>query len=390
MSYMLKSLFERENEMENIKSLLENLEAKRDYQLNMLIGLDGFVDEIVHIVDERMDSENYTRIPTIADYGKRINKGAGLSTNIELVPVQVKLGGNGPNLANALLEYEVSLTYVGALGKPSIHPVFGEMATKAKEVHSLCAPAHTDAYEFEDGKIIVSKLASFKEMTWELLKERLGGAEGIAKIIDENDLFGLENWTMVPYMSEIWEGIIHEVFPLLIEKEKKPYVFFDLADPEKRTREDIQYAMELISRFEEKFYTILGLNEKETFEIAGALGLEFADEGEGRLKAATMAIYEKLKIHCLVIHPVRSASCVIDGEYYFTEGPYCEKPKLTTGAGDNFNAGFLLGTCIGLEPDLALTLGVCTSGFYVRNGHSPSYSQVMEFARGWALGELGD
>ena len=373
--------------MENVKSLLENLEEKKDYKLDMLIGLDGFVDEIVHVVDERMDSENYTRIPTIGDYGMRMNKGAGLSTNIELVPVQVKLGGNGPNLANALLEFEVSVTYVGALGKP-IHPVFHQMVAKAKEVHSLCAPAHTDAYEFEDGKIIVSKLASFKEMTWELLKEKFGGVGGIAKIIDENDLFGLENWTMVPYMSDIWEGIIQEVFPLLNKRERRPYVFFDLADPQKRTREDIQVAMELIGRFEEKFHVILGLNEKETYEIAGALGLEFSDEGEGRLKAATMAIVDRLMIHCLVVHPVRSASCVIDGEYYYTEGPYCEKPKLTTGAGDNFNAGFLLGVCIGLEPVLALTLGVCTSGFYVRNGHSPSYRQVMEFARRWDLGEL--
>jgi hypothetical protein len=354
----------------------------------MIIGLDGFVDEIIHIVDKRLDHENYTRILTIEEFGKRISNAAGLSTNVEFIPVQTKLGGNGPILANALLEYDVSLTYIGMLGKPSIHPVFQDMVNKSKAIYSLCEPGHSDACEFDDGKIIIGKHASLRELTWDLFKENLGGSEGIAKIIDENQLLGMENWTMLPHMSDIWEGMISEVFPLLDEKKKKPYAFFDLADPEKRTKEDIVDAMELISKFEEKFHTILGLNEKEAYEIAEALDIKIDDDSPDKLKVATMAIYEEMGIHCLMVHPVRSACCVIGGEYYYTEGPYCQKPVLTTGAGDNFNAGFCLGLAIGLDPLSALTLGVCSSGFYVRNGHSPTYDQVINFAEQWTSGEL--
>jgi sugar/nucleoside kinase (ribokinase family) len=374
--------------MHNVKALLEKLKEKKDFNLNMMIGLDGFVDEIIHIVDKRLDYENYTRILTIEEFGKRISNAAGLSTNIEFIPVQTKLGGNGPIFANALLEYGISLTYVGMLGKPSIHPVFQDMADRAKAVYSLCEPGHSDACEFEDGKIIIGKHASLRELTWDLFKENLGGPEGIAKIIDENQLLGMENWTMLPHMSDIWQGIITEVFPLLSDKAEKPFAFFDLADPEKRTKEDISHAMGLINQFEDKFRTILGLNEKEAYEIAEALDIKINDNETDKLKATTMAIYEELGIYCLMVHPVRSACCVINGEYYYADGPYCQKPVLTTGAGDNFNAGFCLGEVMGLDPLSSLLLGVCSSGFYVRNGHSPTYDQVIEFADKWAGGKL--
>ena len=374
--------------MQNVKALPEKLRAKKEFNLSMIIGLDGFVDEIVHLVDKRQDFENFTRISTIADFGARMSKAAGLSTNVEMVPVQVKLGGNGPIFANALLESGVAISYVGALGKPSIHPVFEDMVARSKAVYSLCEPGHTDACEFEDGKIMMGKLTSLNELTWDLFKESLGGVEGIAKMISECQLFGMENWTMIPYMSDIWEGLIEEVFPLLPERAEKPIAFFDLADPEKRTKEDILRAMELIGKFEDKFRAILGLNEKEVYLIAEALGVEVCDSTADKLKAVVTETYQKLGIYCLMVHPVRSACCVVDGEYFYTDGPYCAKPKLTTGAGDNFNAGFCLGQALGLDPLSALTLGVSTSGFYVRHTHSPSFEQVIEFAEKWAAGDI--
>ena len=48
------------------------------------------------------------------------------------------------------------------------------------------------------------------------------------------------------------------------------------------------------------------------------------------------------------------------------EGPYTSNPRLTTGAGDNFNAGFCLGQLLGLSPQQCLITGTGTSGFYVQ------------------------
>ncbi|MCL2225103.1 MAG: hypothetical protein FWB96_09085 [Defluviitaleaceae bacterium] len=373
--------------MQNAADLASKLKAKKGFDLKMLIGLDGFVDEIIHPVDKRQDFKNFTRIKTIAEFGERISKAAGLSTNIEMVTVQTKLGGNGPILSNALLEYGVKLTYAGALGTPDIHPVFKPMAEKAAAVYSLCQPGHTDACEFEDGKVMMGKHAGLGDLTWDVCKNGMGGVQGIAKMVDECDLFGMENWTMMPQMSEIWQGMIDEVFPLLPQKTEKPFAFFDLADPEKRTKEDIRRAMGLIGKFEQKFRTILGLNEKEVFEIAEVMGVDIPDSSPDKLKDAVMGVYNALGIYCLMVHPVRSACCCIGGEYFFTDGPFCAKPKLTTGAGDNLNAGFCLGQTLGLDPLASLTLGVSTSGFYVRNAKSPTFEQVIQFAEDWGNGK---
>ena len=371
--------------MQHVKELSAKLEQKRGFSLKMLVGLDGFVDEIVHLVDKRQDFASFSRIRTIGVYGERMSKAAGLSTNVEMVTVQTKLGGNGPILSNALLEYGVRLSYVGALGVPDIHPVFRPMAEKAEVVYSLCDAGHTDAMEFEDGKIMLGKHACLSCLTWDVFKKGMGGAEKIAELVAECQLFGMENWTMLPHMSEIWQGIIDEVFPLLPEKAEKPLAFFDLADPEKRTKEDISRAMKLIGGFEKKFRTILGLNEKEVYEIADVLGVEYA---KGDLQAVVMAVYGALGIYCLMVHPVRSACCAIGGEYFYTDGPFCQKPVLTTGAGDNLNAGFCLAQALGLDPLASLTLGVCTSGYYVRNAKSPTFDQVITFAKDWSEGRV--
>jgi hypothetical protein len=157
--------------MQHIKNLAQQLREKQGTPLTMTIGLDGFVDEIVHMVDKRQDFATFTRIPTIAEYGARISKAAGLSTNIEMVTVQTKLGGNGPIFANALMGFGVEMTYIGALGKPDIHPVFKDMAAKCKQVISLCEPGKSDACEFEDGKIIMGKYAHLDQLTWAAVKE---------------------------------------------------------------------------------------------------------------------------------------------------------------------------------------------------------------------------
>ena len=93
-------------------------------------------------------------------------------------------------------------------------------------------------------------------------------------------------------------------------------------------------------------------------------------------------------IYCLMVHPVHSACCVVGSQYFNVSGPYCQKPVLTTGAGDNLNAGFCLGMCLGLDPLQCLMLGVSTSGFYVRNAHSPTFEQVIQFAEAWGMGDV--
>src|SRR6188474_740396 len=115
---------------------------------NALIGLDGFVDFIIDVVDKRTGPENYTRVETIASLGERISRAAGLSSNLELVVRQQKLGGNGPIMANALIENGLNVSYIGCLGAGQPHAVFADMAARCKGCYTLCDPGVTDALEF--------------------------------------------------------------------------------------------------------------------------------------------------------------------------------------------------------------------------------------------------
>ena len=182
------------------RHLLAN--SARAATLSAFVGLDGFVDEILHVVDKRESAECFQRLPTIARLAERLAAAAGRSGNLELVPQLTKLGGNGPIMANALASFGLQVTYLGALGYPGLHPVFRDFAAHA-EVHSIAQPGTTDALEFDDGKIMLGKHATLQEVTWENIQARYGLEKFTAKF-NRSDLVAFVNWTMLPYMSDLW------------------------------------------------------------------------------------------------------------------------------------------------------------------------------------------
>src|SRR6516162_8934395 len=203
-------------------------------RMTAFVGLDGFVDEIVHVVDKRDGPDSFQRLATISKLAERVGAAAGKSTNIEIVSRATKLGGNGPIMANTLAGFGLKVTCLGTLGWPNLHPVFADFAKRA-EVHSIAEPGHTDALEFNDGKIMLGKHQSLKQMNWENIKSRFG-QEKFATQFGRADLVGFVNWTMLTYMSDIWSAVLKEICPAMKGTRRK--LFIDLADPEKRTNED--------------------------------------------------------------------------------------------------------------------------------------------------------
>lgn len=346
------------------------------------LGFDGFVDEIISVVDQRASAAEFTRVPTIGAFARRIAGAAGRSTNVELVTRRTKIGGNGPIMASALARLGVRVTYVGALGHPAIHPVFAELRAHGADIHSIADPGRTDALEFEDGKLLIGKMFPLAEVTWENLVERWG-RDAFAKHFAGADLVGFVNWTMLPFMSGIWEAVQAELCPALAGPRRK--IFFDLADPEKRPDAELARALDLILRFRPNFEVILGLNEKEAREVAVMLGLPAAGDGPGALLALGDAIRERVPVDTLVVHPVRFAASVGAQGHHIVDGPFVAKPTITTGAGDHFNAGFCFGKLLGFNDSECVLVGVTTSGAYVRSGLSPQISDLVRLLRDWPL-----
>ncbi len=338
------------------------------------IGLDGFVDLIIAVVDKRQSADKFTHVPTIATFGQRISAAAGHSANIELVVARTKLGGNGPIMANALAAAGIRVTYIGNLGYPAIHSAFNEFIQHAT-VHSIAEPGYTDALEFDDGKLMLGKHAALRDVTWQNLLDRVGRDQLLAAFT-QADLVGLQNWTMLPHMSDIWQHVLDELCPSLPPTPRRQF-FFDLADPEKRDPQDIRHAVATVAKFQRHFDTHLGLNESESFQIAKVLGYT----GSKEVTTIAQFIWEKLKISTVVVHPRAYAVTANAAGVVNVNGPFVEKPLISTGAGDHFNAGFCLGKLLGAENEIALQLGVGTSGYYVRTAKSPAPNELAEFLR---------
>ncbi len=359
--------------------VLEQLKDARPRlaQSPALVGLDGFVDTILHVVDKRASAAKYTRVTEMEEFARRIHSAAGLSANFELVSQMVKLGGNGPIMANALGSYGAPVTYVGNLGAPNVHPVFASFAKSARVI-SLAEPSYTDAIEFDNGKLMCGKTDNLKLVNWQTILKHLP-EEKLFAVIKDSALVALVNWTMLPFMSAILQKLLTRIAPRL--KGEKRWLFFDLADPAKRTREDIAAVLKLIAKFQKYFRVVLGLNLQESRQIGDVLGIRLVDDSFSSVTEHAALIREKMKIETVVVHPTSFAAAADQSGATHVVGPYTAKPKITTGAGDHFNAGFCIGRLLGCDLAASLQIGVATSGFYVREAKSPRLDDLKKFLK---------
>jgi sugar/nucleoside kinase (ribokinase family) len=340
------------------------------------VGFDGFVDEIIAVIDKRHDFERFDAIQTISVFGGKISAAAGQSSNYELIVKQMKLGGNGPIMANALASAGLGVNYVGNLGYPTVHPVFQDFAGRANVI-SIGEPGHTDALEFDDGKLMLGKITSMNDVNWPNLITRMGGEDKLHTLLQDSTLIAMVNWTMLPHMSDIWGKLLERGIPNRTGQART--LFVDLADPEKRNVADIREAMQLLTRFQNQVDVVLGLNLKEAGEICHVLGISVGGNPEMVIEKTARAIRDTMKLACVVVHPRHGASAATSDKSASFSGPFVQQPKISTGAGDHFNAGFCLGWILGFDLDECLCTGCGTSGYYVRSAHSPSAQQLAEF-----------
>lgn len=339
------------------------------------VALDGYVDKIQQVVKAREQEVKY--YSTISDFSADTGAAAGKSAQFELVTHTVKLGGNAPILSHALACLGLPNYCVGTFGSPGLHPVFADAHPLASMV-SLGPPAETNALEFHDGKLILSDVSAFSAIDWQFLKAN-PGLEKLKEMLAASHTIALVDWCNVPHATAIWEGLLTEVLPWLPATPR--HFLFDLADPSRKLPAEIHRVCDLMPLFMPYGKVTLGLNENEARKLHTVLAGQ--PSGSMPLQEISAALFERLGLHQLLIHPL-DASYLADATGCTTiPGKLVKTPRISTGGGDNLNAGFCFGQALGLSFAQSAVLGMATSGAYVTDGASPDTRRLLQYLADW-------
>ena len=347
-------------------------------------GFDGFVDEMITLVEERETLERFRRVEDISRFGELVRQAAGHSSLREIVVTAVHPGGCAVNMGDGLASMGVKVETFATLGQP-VHAAFDDYAKKAR-LHSWGRePGRTLAFEFADGKLMFSAVTQLAEFEPERVRGYLG--DGLfQEACRRSRLVALTDWSMYPHMTAVWRLLQTEVFT---EVGGGRWLFLDLVDPSSRSERDIREMMDALAGFSPSLRPVLGLNQNEANILSRLLGgsvVESRDKAESARQSAFPR--QAFKIDQVVIHAhAHAVSATAEGAVA-VDGPYCANPKKSTGAGDRFNAGYALGLMLGLPVDACLLTAVASSGFFVRNARSANALELIGFLEAWERGRL--
>jgi len=345
----------------------------------VVTGFDGFVDEMISVVDQRQSLDSYQRIETIDVFGDKIKAAAGQSSLREIVVTEVDPGGCAVNMGDGLASLGIPVTTFATLGEP-IHAAFADYAEKATLVSWGREPGKTLAYEFVDGKLMFSAVTQLQEFNPGNLSTYLADgcfyeACSVAKLI------AITDWTLYPHMTACWNLLLDEVFSKL---PGRPNFFFDLVDPSSRSDGDILEMQTALKRFAGIGKVCLGLNQNEANILCRLNALNALPAHDPETAAVQgRALLSQLGIDEVVIHSVKYAVGVDRDDESGVFGPYCDNPLKSTGAGDRFNSGYALGCLLDFEMRERLLLACASSGYFVRNARSASATELAQFLEDW-------
>jgi len=340
--------------------------------LSATVGFDAVIDSIVCPVKE-IEKGNKIFFSTIGEFGKYLQTKQGLSCMVELVTKQTKIGGNMAILSNALGQLGVQVNCIGSFGIPQTHPIFQSMNANCN-LTSISSTGSCTALEFDDGKIMLSQTDALQQINWNSIKQAVG-LPNLIKYFSHPNLIGMLNWSEVLHSNDIWLGILSDILEQK-SPNKQQIICFDLTDFASKSYEEVIHATKIINRYSKYFKTVMSLNENEAKMLYQILYKNTASNG---LKHIGDSIYEIMTIDTLVIHPRDCALGWEQNDFCEVSSFFVNKPKISTGGGDNFNAGFCYAQMLecNLHDSLLIANGV--AGYYIREAVSPTVEQLIMF-----------
>lgn len=332
------------------------------------VGFDGFVDTIVKPL-RHAAAAGTPAVPfgTIREFGEFLIGKAEKSCSIELEPVARRLGGNLPYLSCAAGRLGADVSCLGMLGQPGRpDPVFAKMPCK---LYPFAPPGQSTCLEFGDGKILLAADCAFSEDVWRLVDAAAGGRA--EELLTSPDLLALVNWSELSFAHGLWERTLEAVRSYPPDRER--YAFFDLCDVSRKAVEELEAVLRLMGRFSDCRKTVLSLNENEARVIAEQLFPNVQ---------ALPGIAEKLcagyGMDEVIIHTIRETYLLTGRGLARRHSDFVPAPKISTGAGDNFNGAFCFATVQGLGDEDRIAFANAAARFYITHGRAASLAELVE------------
>jgi len=339
------------------------------------LGFDGCADVICKVI-ENNNNGNAKHINTMTEFSKYIAKMSGLSCSIELDGEVRKAGGNSAIFANAISECGVDTTLVGTYGKNRIADVFDELSKKCM-MYSYHENQLSFSLEFADGKIMLAPKVIIEGDVWEKVI-RAVGEENLVRVFSEPDMLALVNWGELDFSTGLWKSLCDFLAPTSNENKQ---IIVDLADCLRRSSEDIGEMLEMLESFAKIRTVTLSVNESEAIELGKYLDIPEKDD-YGKLCSR---LASGIKVQRVVLHAIRCCYTCEDGMTSELPTQFNDSPKLLTGGGDNFNAGYTIGRLLGLRGELCNVYGNSMSSYYIQHGKSPDLNGMRDHMEKWYL-----
>lgn len=355
--------------METLQKRFHSLPNK-----TVTLGFDGFIDSLVRVVLNKDHQQPTSYFESIQSFGNYIVEKGGKNFSLELEEITTRIGGNMPLMANALAHLGLSVSCVGSLGYPTVHPAFQQMPPNC-HLYSFANPGTSKVLEFATGKIMMAEMGTLNQVSWEFIRDRIG-IDVFLDLFSKSDMIALLNWSEMDNSTEIWKGLLRDVLPKSTSK-KRPAGFFDLSDCSKRTHESIKEAMDLIRAFSRYWDVALSLNRNE----AGIIHSVLTKENSDNLQPDEICknIFDAMQIDTVVIHGSSEAVAWNREGVHKQKSFYITAPAISVGSGDNFNAGFCMGRLLDLDMQTSLAFGHATSCLYMQAAQSPDVIRLIEF-----------
>lgn len=349
--------------METCTALLRGAPARlRDKRV--AVGFDGFADRILRPI-RKIEGGTLHYFDTIADFGAYLQARQGKSCSVELDVQTRKIGGNCPIFSAALGACGVAVDAVGMFaGGPF------EAMPKACTLHSYAEVGTSDCLEFRDGKVM---LAGRCTMAGDPFETVTAAVPELAGLLTRADLAAFLNWSELDYAPALWEQLCANIYGGL-PTDKGKTVFFDLCDHSRKDAAAVDGVLRLIGRFSAARRTVLSLNENECLLLK-----THADGAEG-LPGIAAAVARKYGIDELVVHTLHDSYALVNGAWHARPTIFCEHPLLSTGAGDNFNAGYCLGLLLTDDADARLGLANLAASRYITTGANTDCAGLAAYA----------